>query len=146
MLPAANKNDIIKQKPEDMMNKTAKRPVFDKVSPRLLEAMPYQYAGKDINVCIETEEFTCLCPWTGLPDFAYAVINYTPDKSVVELKSLKMYFQSYRNVGIVHESAVNSILNDLVKVLSPKEMAIDMEFGIRGGLITTVRAQYKKSA
>ncbi|MDR3113417.1 MAG: preQ(1) synthase [Endomicrobium sp.] len=128
------------------MNKTTKRPVFDKVSSRLLEAMPYQYAGKDINVCIETEEFTCLCPWTGLPDFAYIAINYTPHKSVVELKSLKMYFQSYRNVGIVHESAVNSILNDLVKALSPKEMTIDMEFGIRGGLITTVSAQYKKSA
>jgi 7-cyano-7-deazaguanine reductase len=128
------------------MNKIIKKPVFDKVSPRLLDAMPYQYAGKDINVCIETEEFTCLCPWTGLPDFAYVEINYTPDKTVVELKSLKMYLQSYRNVGIVHESAVNSILNDLAKAISPKEMTITMEFGIRGGIITTVSAQYTKSA
>jgi 7-cyano-7-deazaguanine reductase len=120
------------------------QPVFDKVSPELLEAMPYQYAGKDINVRIETEEFTCLCPWTGLPDFAYTVIDYTPDKTVVELKSLKMYFQSYRNVGMVHESVVNSILNDLVKAVSPKEMTIEIEFGTRGGIITTVSAQYRK--
>jgi len=119
-----------------------KTPEFNKVSPELLETMPYQYAGKDINVCIETEEFTCLCPWTGLPDFAYMAINYTPDKTVVELKSLKMYFQSYRNVGMVHESVVNSILNDLVKAVKPKEMFIDIEFGTRGGIITTVSAEY----
>ncbi|MDR1941624.1 MAG: preQ(1) synthase [Endomicrobium sp.] len=120
-------------------------PVFDKVSPQLLQPMPYEYKGKEINVCIETEEFTCLCPWTGLPDFAYIAINYTPDKTVIELKSLKMYFQSYRNVGIVHESAVNSILNDLVKAANPKTMTIEMEFGIRGGIITTVFAQYAKN-
>ena len=117
-------------------------PIFDKVTPSLLEAMPYKYAGKDINVCIETEEFTCLCPWTGLPDFAYIAINYTPAKTVVELKSLKMYFQSYRNVGMVHESVVNNILNDLTKAINPKQMTIDIEFGIRGGITTTVSAEY----
>jgi len=116
-----------------------------KPNPALLKIMPYEYAGKDINVCIETEEFTCLCPWTGLPDFAYVAINYTPDKTVVELKSLKMYFQSYRNIGMVHESAVNSILNDLVKAVKPKEMAIDIEFAVRGGIITTVSAEHKKA-
>ncbi|MDR3256140.1 MAG: preQ(1) synthase [Endomicrobium sp.] len=119
-------------------------PIFDKVTVSLLEAMPYEYCGKDINVCIETEEFTCLCPWTGLPDFAYIVINYTPDKSVIELKSLKLYLQSYRMVGIVHESVVNNILNDLVKIVKPKEMSIDIEFKIRGGLTTTVSTQYCK--
>jgi 7-cyano-7-deazaguanine reductase len=118
--------------------------VFDKVTSALLEMMPYQYVGKDINVCIETEEFSCLCPWTGLPDFAYIVINYTPHKNVVELKSLKMYLQSYRMVGIVHESVANSILGDLVKVIEHNEMSIDIEFGIRGGIATTISAQYKK--
>jgi 7-cyano-7-deazaguanine reductase len=118
--------------------------VFDKVTLSLLEAMPYEYVGKNINVCIETEEFTCLCPWTGLPDFAYIVINYTPDKNVIELKSLKMYLQSYRMVGMVHESVVNSMLGDLVKVIEPKDMSIDMEFGIRGGITTTLSAQYLK--
>jgi len=124
--------------------KKAKMPAFDKVTPSLLEVMPYEYAGKDINVCIETEEFTCLCPWTRLPDFAYVVINYTPNKSVVELKSLKMYLQSYRMTGIVHESAVNSILNDLAKAVKPKRMTIDMEFFVRGGITTTVTAEVEK--
>lgn len=119
-----------------------KMPVFDKVTPSLLEAMPYQYAGKDINVTIETEEFTCLCPWTGLPDYAYLVVNYVPNKTVVELKSLKMYLQTYRMVGMVHESVVNSIMEDLVTVLKPKNMTVELEFGIRGGITTTVSAQY----
>lgn len=119
-----------------------KMPVFDKVTPSLLEVMPYQYSGKDINVCIETEEFTCLCPWTGLPDYAYLVINYTPSKTVVELKSFKMYLQTYRMVGMVHESVVNKIMEDLVKVLKPKNMSVELEFGIRGGIMTTVSAEY----
>ena len=120
-------------------------PVFDKVTPSLLEAMPYQYAGKDINVCIETGEFTCLCPWTGLPDYAYLIINYTPGKTVVELKSLKMYLQTYRMVGMVHESVVNSILNDLAKAVKPKKMTVELEFGIRGGITTTVFAEHGKN-
>jgi 7-cyano-7-deazaguanine reductase len=119
-----------------------KLPAFGKITPSLLEAMPYEYVGKDINICIETEEFSCLCPWTGLPDFAYIVINYIPDKTVVELKSLKLYLQTYRMVGMVHESVVNSILNDLVKIMAPKKISVDIEFGKRGGLITTVSAKY----
>jgi 7-cyano-7-deazaguanine reductase len=117
-------------------------PIFDKVTPSTLETMPYEYVGKDINVCIETREFTCLCPWTGLPDFAYVVINYTPDKSVVEFKSLKLYLQGYRMVGMVHESVVNNILSDLAKTVKPKEMCVNMRFGIRGGLTATVSAKY----
>jgi 7-cyano-7-deazaguanine reductase len=117
-------------------------PVFDRVTTSVLETMPYEYSGKDINVRIETGEFTCLCPWTGLPDFAYIIINYTPDESVVEFKSLKLYLQSYRMVGMVHESVVNNILSDLVKTLKPKEMYVNMEFGIRGGLTVTVSAEY----
>jgi 7-cyano-7-deazaguanine reductase len=119
-------------------------PVFDKVTPSLLEVIPYEFVGKNINVCIESEEFTCLCPWTGLPDFAYIVINYVPNETVIELKSLKRYLQSYRMVGIVHESAVNNILGDLISILKPKEMSIDMEFGTRGGFTTTVNAEYIK--
>ncbi|MDR2860272.1 MAG: preQ(1) synthase [Elusimicrobiota bacterium] len=119
-----------------------KMPVFDKVSPQLLEAMPYQYIGKDIDVNIETEEFTCLCPWTGLPDYALLTVSYTPDKTVVELKSLKLYLQSYRMVGIVHESVVNKITEDLSSVLKPKRMTVELKFGIRGGITTTVKRDY----
>jgi 7-cyano-7-deazaguanine reductase len=74
---------------------------------------------KDINARIETGEFICLCPWTGLPDFAYVIINYTSAESVV-----------------------NNILRDFVKTVKPKEMFVNMEFGIRGGLIATVSAEY----
>jgi 7-cyano-7-deazaguanine reductase len=118
-----------------------KKLVFNAVVPSLLEIMPYQYIGKDIVVNIETDEFTCLCPWTGLPDYAHLTIKYTPDKNVVELKSLKLYLHSFRMTGIVHESAVNRIIEDLAQVLSPKNISVEMKFGVRGGLITTVKAE-----
>jgi 7-cyano-7-deazaguanine reductase len=122
------------------------RPVFSKVTPSLLEIMPYEYAGRKLDVIVETEEFTCLCPWSGLPDFAHLTVHYVPDRVVIELKSLKYYLQSYRMVGIVHESAVNRILTDLVKAAQPQHMSVEMVFGIRGGITTTVRAEYNKTA
>ena len=115
-------------------------PEFNKVSKQLLQAMPYQYVGNNINVCIETDEFTCLCPWTGLPDFAHLKIQYIPNKVVVELKSLKMYLQSYRMVGMVHESVVNSIMKDIKQLLKPKQIYVELIFKIRGGITTTVSA------
>ena len=115
-------------------------PEFNKVSKQLLQAMPYQYIGNNINVCIETDEFTCLCPWTGLPDFAHLKIQYVPNKVVVELKSLKMYLQSYRMVGMVHESVVNSIMKDIKALLKPKQIYVELVFKIRGGITTTVSA------
>lgn len=115
-------------------------PQFNKVSKQLLQSMPYQYVGNNINVCIETDEFTCLCPWTGLPDFAHLKIQYVPNKVVVELKSLKMYLQSYRMVGMVHESVVNSIMKDIKQLLKPKQIYVELVFKIRGGITTTVSA------
>jgi len=115
-------------------------PQFNKVSKNLLQVMPYQYVGNNINVCIETDEFTCLCPWTGLPDFAHLKIQYIPNKVVVELKSLKMYLQSYRMVGMVHESVVNSIMKDIKELLKPKQIYVELVFKIRGGITTTVSA------
>ena len=115
-------------------------PEFNKVSKQLLQAMPYQYVGNNINVCIETDEFTCLCPWTGLPDFAHLKMQYVPNKVVVELKSLKMYLQSYRMVGMVHESVVNSIMKDIKQLLKPKQIYVELVFKIRGGITTTVSA------
>jgi len=120
------------------------KPVFTKVSPELIETMPYEYRGKDIDVEIETDEFTCLCPWSGLPDFADLLIVYVPGKVVVELKSLKYYLQSYRMTGMVHESVVNRILSDLAKAAKPKSMTVELMFKPRGGIVTTVRAKYGK--
>src|SRR3989339_1005677 len=117
---------------------------MDKVKPEILVAMDYEYAGKKIDIIVETDEFTCLCPWSGLPDFAHLKICYVPAKLCVELKSLKLYIQSYRNVGLVHESVVNKVLADLLKLVKPKSMSVEAVFNLRGGLKTTVKAEYKK--
>lgn len=110
----------------------------------VLEAIPFDYPGSVTEVVYETEEFTCVCPWTGLPDFARLVIRYVPDHSLVELKSLKYYLTSYRNVGILQEHAVNRILQDLVQLLDPLSMVIEASYKERGGLITRAIARYEK--
>ncbi len=111
----------------------------------VLLAVPYEYAGRrDIVVEIVQPEFTSLCPMTGLPDFATITIRYVPDRMIVELKSLKYYLLQYRQVGIFYESLVNRILDDLVAVVKPKRMEITGEFTPRGGIKTTVKAEYVK--
>jgi len=102
------------------------------------------YKGKDYVVRIETSEFTCICPKTGLPDFASMVIEYMPDKWCLELKSFKEYIAAYRSVGIFHEHVVNRMLDDLAKSCKPKKMKIKGTFNTRGGITTTVEAEYKR--
>ena len=92
----------------------------------------------------ETDEFTAVCPWTGLPDFARLTIRYVPGRSLVELKSLKYYLTSYRNVGILQEHAINRILTDLVALLEPVSMTVEAEYRERGGIKTKATAKYKK--
>jgi 7-cyano-7-deazaguanine reductase len=126
-----------------MKGKTMKK-IETKTDPKLLVAMDYEYAGKDVEIIIETDEFNCLCPWSGQPDFAHIKISYNPDQSCVELKSLKLYLQSYRNVGIVHESVVNRVMEDLIKAIKPKSISVEAIFNLRGGIKTTVKVEYKK--
>jgi len=95
-------------------------------------------------VVYDTEEFTFVCPWTGLPDFARLVIRYIPARSLVELKSLKYYLTSYRNVGILQEHAVNRILQDLVQLLDPVSMVVEAEYRERGGIKTRAVARYQQ--
>jgi len=108
----------------------------------VLETVAYDYPDSATEVVYETDEFTFVCPWTGLPDFAQLVIRYLPHHSLVELKSLKYYLTSYRNVGILQEHAVNRILNDLVALLDPVSMAVEANFKERGGLKTRAVARY----
>jgi len=110
----------------------------------VLEAIPFDYPGSATEVVYETEEFTFVCPWTGLPDFARLVIRYVPDHSLVELKSLKYYLISYRSVGILQEHAVNRILQDLVQLLEPLSMVIEADYKVRGGLRTKATSRYEK--
>lgn len=111
----------------------------------VLETIPFDYPDSGTEVVYETDEFTFVCPWTGLPDFARLVIRYVPDRSLVELKSLKYYLTSYRNVGILQEHAVNRILQDLVQLLHPVTMAVEAEYRERGGIKTKAVAKYEKS-
>lgn len=91
---------------------------------------------------MEVPEFTCLCPKTGQPDFATLVLDYVPDKRCVELKSLKLYVWSFRDVGAFHEAVANRILDDLVHALSPRFMRLTARFYVRGGIFTTVVAEH----
>ena len=102
----------------------------------------YEYPSQDTQVEIDTDEFTAVCPWTGLPDYGLLRITYVPDDSCIELKSLKYYLLSYRDVGIVQEHAVNRILIDLLAVCQPRSMKIDLDYKVRGGLHTTVSVEY----
>ena len=102
----------------------------------VLETFPYEYAGNDIVMTIETDEFTVVCPWSGLPDFATIRVDYIPAKACIELRSFKYYLLSYRNVGVYQEHAVNRILDDLVKCASPKWMKVTADYKVRGGVHT----------
>ena len=116
----------------------------DAIDVAVLEAIPFDYPGSETEVVYETDEFTAVCPWTGLPDFANLVITYLPDSSLVELKSLKYYLTSYRNVGILQEHAVNRILKDLVELLKPVSMTIEAEYRERGGIKTRAVARWER--
>ena len=116
----------------------------DAIDVAVLEAIPFEYPDSATEVVYETDEFTCVCPWTGLPDFSRLVIRYVPRHSLVELKSLKYYLTSYRNVGILQEHVVNRILQDLVQLLQPVSMVVETEYRERGGLKTKAVARYEK--
>ena len=117
----------------------------DVIDTAILETIPFDYPESATEVVYETEEFTCVCPWTGLPDFARLVIRYTPHQSLVELKSLKYYLTSYRNVGILQEHVVNRILNDLVQLLQPVSMTVEAEYKERGGIKSKATAEYPQN-
>lgn len=116
----------------------------DAIDITVLETLPFEYAGANTEVVYRTDEFTSVCPWTGLPDFAKLTITYVPDAKLVELKSLKYYLTSFRNVGILQEHAVNRVLNDLVKLLQPVSMTVDADYNDRGGIKTRATARYQR--
>ena len=116
----------------------------DAIDVAVLESIPFDYPDSKTEVVYETGEFTSVCPWSGLPDFARLVISYFPNRSLVELKSLKYYLTSYRNVGILQEHTVNHILQDLVQLLQPVSMVVEAEYGERGGIKTRATAKYEK--
>ncbi len=111
----------------------------------MLETFANQYPERDYTIEIVCPEFTSVCPKTGQPDFGILTFNYIPDAKCVELKSLKLYLQQFRNLGIFYENVTNQILDDLVAVLEPRQMTLTADFNARGGITTVVTASFTKS-
>ena len=114
-----------------------------KLKTPIIEVWQNQYQDKIYTINLDIPEFTCICPKTGLPDFAIIHLEYSPDKFCVELKSFKMYTISFRNVGIFHEHLINKMLEDFVSSVKPRSAKIIGTFNPRGGITTTVSAEYK---
>jgi 7-cyano-7-deazaguanine reductase len=112
---------------------------------RKLETFP-NHTRRNYTITLQTEEFTCVCPMTGQPDFAKIQIEYVPDKKIVESKSLKLYLWSYRDEGIFHEHVTNLILDDLVDALKPRFCKVSAQFAVRGGIGITIDAEYRKNS
>jgi 7-cyano-7-deazaguanine reductase len=104
----------------------------------ILDTFPNPHPERDYEVFFECPEFTCVCPKTGQPDFATIHIHYVPDQACVELKSLKLYLWSFRNVGAFHEKVTNDICTDLVTLLQPRRLVVTGDFKVRGGITTRV--------
>ena len=110
----------------------------DALTPEVLETFPYEYPAREALVEIETDEWSCVCPFSGLPDFGTLAIRYLPSDVCIELKSLKYYLTSFRNVGIYQEHAANRVLEDLAACSTPRWMEVELNYRLRGGLHTTV--------
>ena len=103
------------------------------------------YSDRDFAVTLSIPEFTCVCPRTGLPDFATLTLDYVPDRRCIELKSFKEYLVAYRTLGIFHENVVNRVLDDLVAACKPRRARLSGVFNPRGGIQTTVTREYVAS-
>lgn len=116
------------------------------IDTKVLETFAYEYAdsptGAAMEIVTTTDEFTSVCPFSGLPDFARVTVAYIPDRACLELRSLKYYLMSYRDVGMWYEHLVNRMLDDLVAACSPRRMRLVIEVRPRGGLASTVTASY----
>jgi 7-cyano-7-deazaguanine reductase len=109
-----------------------------------LDTFAYEFPGREIKIDFESPEFTAICPFSEFPDFATIRLEYVPNERCVELKSLKLYINSFRNVKIFHEHVINVILEDFVRACDPLSVEIEGDFHVRGNVKTVVRASYKR--
>lgn len=133
-LPPTNQQNLdIRSTPREEMN------LFP------LDSFKYEYAGREIWIDFEIPEFTAICPFSDFPDFAIIKLKYVPNERCIELKSLKLYINSFREIKVFHEHVVNIILEDFVKACEPLQVEIEGDFHVRGNIKTVVRAKYSKS-
>jgi len=114
----------------------------ERIAPGLLETFAYEYPGREAEVEISTDEWTCVCPFSGLPDFGTLTVRYVPGAVCLELKALKYYLTTYRTVGIYQEHAANRILEDLVAACRPLRMEVQLDYRLRGGIHTVVTVRH----
>jgi 7-cyano-7-deazaguanine reductase len=119
------------------------RPFKPSKSSKSLDTFDNPQRDRDYTIRIDTPEFTCLCPLTDQPDFATVLIEYIADKKCLELKSLKMYFWSYRDKGAFHEAITNKMLSDFVEAIEPRFMRVSADFNVRGGVYTKIIAEHR---
>ncbi|GAB1372436.1 preQ(1) synthase [Candidatus Kapaibacterium sp.] len=112
----------------------------------IIETFPNPAPERDYEITHINDEFTSVCPKTGLPDFGRVIVSYIPDQTCIELKALKYYFFEFRNKGIFYEAITNQILNDLVACCEPREMEVTTEWKVRGGINSVIKAKYTKGA
>ncbi len=109
-----------------------------------LDTFKYEYAGREIWIDFEIPEFTAICPFSDFPDFAIIKLKYVPKTRCIELKSLKLYINSFREIKVFHEHVINIILEDFIKACDPSKVEIEGDFHVRGNIKTVVRASYSR--
>jgi Enzyme related to GTP cyclohydrolase I len=135
--------DDINLKPENQQNLPIRSTPREEMDLYPLDTFAYEYPGKEIWVEFEIPEFTAICPFSDFPDFAVIKLKYMPKERCIELKSLKLYINSFRDVKVFHEHVINMILEDFVEACDPLKVEIEGDFHVRGNIKTVVRASYR---
>ena len=136
--------DHVNLPPVNQQNLNIRSTPREEMSLYELDSFQYDYAGRDIWVEFEIPEFTAICPFSEFPDFAIIRLKYVPNERCIELKSLKLYINSFREIKVFHEHVINIILEDFVKACDPRRVEIEGDFHVRGNIKTVVRASYSK--
>ena len=138
--------DKITLPPENRQNLDVRSTPREDMDLYALDTFAYEYAGQEIWVEFEMPEFTAICPFSDFPDFAIIRLKYVPNERCIELKSLKLYINSFREIKIFHEHVVNILLEDFVNACDPLQVEIEGDFHVRGNIKTVVRASYTKES
>ncbi len=136
--------DDIQLKPENLQELPIRSTPREEMNLVELDTFKYEFAGREIWIEFEIPEFTAICPFSNFPDFAVIRLKYVPNERCIELKSLKMYINSFRDIKVFHEHVINIILEDFVKACDPMRVEIEGDFHVRGNIKTVVRASYTR--
>ena len=131
--------------PENQQNLNIRSTPREEMNLFALDTFKYEFAGREIWVEFEIPEFTAICPFSDFPDFAIIKLKYVPNERCIELKSLKLYINSFRNIKVFHEHVVNILMDDFVKACDPMKVEIEGDFHVRGNIKTIVKASYSKA-